>query len=94
MRKPYYLVPVDKPSTDPFALVREAMRKTKKAALATVVLWQRERHVLIEPLDNGMLMTLMHSAKEIVPAKRAFDEMGTPKIDPEMTEIASMIIDK
>jgi DNA end-binding protein Ku len=92
--KPYYLVPADKPSTDPFALVREAMRKTKKAALATVVLWQRERNVLLEPLDKGIVMTLLHSAKEIVPASKAFDEMGTPKIDPEMTDIASMIIDK
>jgi DNA end-binding protein Ku len=60
--KPYYLLPADKPSTDPFALVREAMRKTKKAALATVVLWQRERNVLLEPLDKGMLVTQLHSA--------------------------------
>ncbi|PSJ56270.1 Ku protein [Pseudaminobacter soli (ex Li et al. 2025)] len=37
--RPYYLVPADNPATDPFALVREAMRKTKTAALATVVLW-------------------------------------------------------
>jgi DNA end-binding protein Ku len=29
-----------------------------------------------------------------MPASKAFDEMGAPTIDPEMTEIASMIIDK
>ncbi|PSJ51428.1 Ku protein [Pseudaminobacter soli (ex Li et al. 2025)] len=92
--KPYYLVPADKLATDPFALLREAMRRTGKAALATVVLWQRERHVLIEPLGKGMVMTLLNSAKQIVPEKKAFDEMGTPKIDPEMTDIASLIIDK
>ncbi|MEP9374096.1 Ku protein [Mesorhizobium sp. KR1-2] len=45
--KPYYLSPADKPSLDPFSLLREAMSKTSVAALATVVLFQRERHVLL-----------------------------------------------
>jgi DNA end-binding protein Ku len=92
--KPYYLYPADKPSTDAFAVIREALNKTGAAGLASVVLFQRERHVLLEPLDKGILMTILHNAKEIVPASKAFGEIEAPKIDPEMTEIASLIIDK
>jgi DNA end-binding protein Ku len=92
--KPYYLYPADKPSTDAFAVIREALNKTGAAGLASVVLFQRERHVLLEPLDKGILMTILHNAKEIVPASKAFGEIEVPKIDPEMTEIMSLIMDK
>lgn len=92
--KPYYLMPSDKPSTDAFIVIRDAMAKTKKVGLATVVLFQRERHVTIEPMDKGMVLTTLHKHKEIVPAAKVFAELNDTKIDPEMTEIASMIIGK
>lgn len=92
--KPYYLYPADKPSTDAFAVIREALNKTGKAGLASVVLFQRERHVLLEPLDEGILMTILHNAKEIVPASKAFSDIEAPRIDPEMTEIMSLTMDK
>ncbi len=92
--KPYYLSPADKPSTDPFSLLRDAMVKTDKVALATVVLWQRERHVLLEPLGKGIVLTILRDAKEVVPASKVFGDLEDVKIDPEMTEIASLLIDK
>ncbi len=92
--KPYYVSPADKASLEPFSLVREAMLKTKKVALASVVLWQRDRHVLLEPLGKGILLTILRNAKEIVPASKVFGQMEDVKIDPDMTEIASMLIDK
>ncbi|WP_040692525.1 Ku protein [Pseudaminobacter salicylatoxidans] len=94
LEKPYYVYPADKPSTDAFAVIREAMRRTKKAGLASIVLSQRERHVLVEPEGNGMLMTILHSPREIVPAQKVFGDLKDRKIDPDMTEIATMIIDK
>ena len=65
-----------------------------KVALASVVLWQRERHVLLEPLGRGILLTILRNAKEVVPASKVFGQMDDVKIDPHMTEIASMLIDK
>ncbi|MEP9374272.1 Ku protein [Mesorhizobium sp. KR1-2] len=74
--KPYYLSPVDNPSTEPFSLLRDAMRKSDMAALATVVLFQHERHVLLEPLDKGILLTILRSAKEVVPASKVAPPKG------------------
>jgi DNA end-binding protein Ku len=47
---PYYLAPADKVSEDAFAVIREAMAAKKKAGLARIVLYRRERPVVIEPL--------------------------------------------
>jgi DNA end-binding protein Ku len=81
-------------ATDPFSLPSRGHEEAKKAALAKLVLFQRERHVLIEPLDKGILVTILHSAKEIVPASKAFAEIESPKTDPEMVDIISLIKDK
>lgn len=74
--KPYYLSPVDDPPMEPFSLLREAMRKSGMAALATIVLFQRECHVLLEPLDKGILLTILRSPKEVVSASKVTPPKG------------------
>ena len=46
--KPYYIVPDDKVAEEPFAVIREAMRSRGMAGLARVVLFGRERIVMVE----------------------------------------------
>lgn len=92
--KPYYLVPADAPSNEAFAVVREALAKKKVAALACIVLYQRTHHVLIEPEGEGMLMTTLRNHNEVVAASSAFDGLKKVKVDKEMSEIATMIMDK
>lgn len=40
LEKPYYLVPADKPSTEAFIVLRDAMAKQKMAARSCVVMYQ------------------------------------------------------
>ena len=92
--KPYYLYPADKVATEPFAVVREAMARTKMAGMASLVLYQRERPVLIEPMGKGLLMTTLRYENWVVEAKNVFSELQKADVDPEMAEIASLIIEK
>lgn len=92
--KPYYLYPADKGALDAFAVIRDAMKKEKKVGLANIVLYQKERPVMIEPRGKGLLMTTMRYQNQVVAAKDVFDGVGKVKIDPEMADIAAMIIDK
>ncbi|MGN6771925.1 MAG: Ku protein [Rhizobiaceae bacterium] len=92
--KPYYLIPADAPSNEAFAVIREALEKKKVAALACVVLYQRTHHVLIEPDGKGMLMTTLRNHNEVAAASSAFDGLKKVKVDKEMSEIATLIIDK
>ena len=91
---PYYLIPADKVSEEAFAVIREAMQRKKMAGLASIVLYRRERPVVIEPLENGLLLTTLRYDKTVRQPADAFATIGKVKIDPEMIELATHIIDK
>jgi len=92
--KPYYVVPADAMSEEPFAVIREALAKKKAAARASIVLYQRGREVVIRPHGKGLMMTTLRNAKDVVSEKAIFDGIKTPKTDPDMVEIATLLIDK
>lgn len=92
--KPYYLFPADKASGEAFAVIREAMAKEKVAGVAYITLYQKERPVVVEPLGAGLLMTTMRYDNWVVDAKSVFSDLRDVKIDPEMAEIAELIIEK
>lgn len=94
MDKPYYVVPADAVSEESFAVIRQALAKKKAAARASIVLYQRGREVVIQPHGNGLMMTTLRNAKDIVSEKTIFDDIKVPKTDPEMVEIATLLIDK
>jgi DNA end-binding protein Ku len=91
--KPYYLVPADAPSQESFVLIREALAARKVAARSCIVLYQRGREVVIQALGNGLLMTTLRTHAEVMEAA-AFDEIKSVKVDPEMVEIAELLIDR
>ncbi len=92
--KPYYVIPADAGAAEPFAVIRESLKQQKAAARSCVVLYQRGREVLIEPKDDIMLMTTLRNHNELVDAGSVFDDLRKVKLDPEMSEIAELIIDK
>jgi len=56
---PYYITPDDKVGQDAFAVIRDAMRGKGMAALARVVLSKRERVIIIQPWDKGLMGTTL-----------------------------------
>lgn len=94
LEKPYYIYPADRMAQEPYAVIREALRRKKVGGIANVVLYQRERPVLIEPYGKGLLMTTMRYENQVVAARQVFGDMKDVKIDPEMIDIAGMIVDK
>lgn len=91
---PYYLAPADKVSEDAFAVIRDAMAAKKKAGLARIVLYRRERPVVIEPLGKGMVLTTLRYDNTVRQPDTVFDEIKAVKTDKEMIELAQHIIDK
>lgn len=91
---PYYLSPADKVSQDAFAVIRDAMTARKKAGLARLVLYRRERPVVIEPLGEGMVLTTLRYDSTVRQPDSVFNEIKPVKTDKEMIELAEHIIDK
>ena len=91
---PYYLTPSDKVSLEAFAVIRDALAEKKMAGLARIVLYRRERPVVIEPLGKGMLLTTLRYDRTVRQPETVFDEIGKVSVDQEMTDLAAHIIDK
>jgi DNA end-binding protein Ku len=92
--KPYYLLPGDRLASEPFALIQAALSARKMDAIGRIVMQQRERSVLIEPLDEGLVVTLLRQANEVVADKQFFEGIPKGKPDPELAEIAGMLIER
>lgn len=89
----YYLAPDDKVAEEPFSVIREAMRKRDMAGLARVVLYGRERILMLQPRDKGIMGTTLRYAYEVRNSGAYFDEIPTVDLPKEMIELASHIID-
>ena len=91
---PYYVSPADKVSEEAFAVIRDAMSAKKMAGLARIVLYQRERPVVIEPLGKGMVLTTLRYDNTVRQPGTVFDDIKATKTDDEMIDLAEHIIDK
>lgn len=89
--KPYYLQP-EKNGIVPYALLRDALKKEKKAALGPLVFHRREWICLVKPLDNILVMHRLRFPEEI----RSPEELNIPEAkvkDMEM-KMASQLINQ
>jgi DNA end-binding protein Ku len=90
---PYYLVPEDKVGQDAFAVIRKAMKRKNMVGLGRVVISRRERIVMLEPFDKGLMATTLHYAYEIRNAAEYFDDIPEIKLPTEMVELAEHILE-
>jgi DNA end-binding protein Ku len=91
--KPYYLTP-DKMGAEAYVLLRDGMKEAKVAAIARAVLFRRLRTVLIRPHGKGLIASTLNFDYEVRSSQEAFEDLPDMKSDPELLEIAEMIIDK
>jgi DNA end-binding protein Ku len=91
---PYYVTPSDDVSEEAFAVIREAMARQHKAGIARIVLYRRERPVMIEPFEAGLLLTTLRYDKTVRKPDEIFEGLRKVKLDSELIDLATHIIDK
>jgi DNA end-binding protein Ku len=92
--RPYYLVPDGKVGHDAFAVIRETIRSMNKVAIGRVVLTNREHIIALEPLDSGLMGTLLRYPYEVRSEKEYFDEIQDVKVTKDMLDLAKHIVEK
>jgi DNA end-binding protein Ku len=90
---PYYITPNDQVGQDAFAVIREAMRGKRMVALARVVLAKRERVIMLQPWDKGLMGTTLRYPYEIRDVKEYFDDIPNVKVAPDMLKLAEHILE-
>lgn len=90
--RPYYLAPEDRVSREAYTVIRDAMARAEVAGLARVVIFKRERVVLIEPYREGMLATLLRYEDEVKSPTAVFEKLGEFDAPADMRGLAEELI--
>ena len=73
-------------------VIREAMRSKDMVALGRVVLSKRERVIMLQPWDSGLLGMTLRYPYELGEAKDYFYDIPDMKVEPELLALAQQIL--
>lgn len=74
-------------------MIRDAMKRKDKVALARVVLSNREHVIALKPLGKGLLGTTLRYPYELRDESDYFDNIPNPKVSKDMVDLAAHILD-
>jgi DNA end-binding protein Ku len=90
----YYLAPDGDAGRDVYAVLREAITKTGKTALARVVISQRERTIALRPTGDGLLAHTLYEERDLNGSTDLFEGLAGIKVDSEMVQLASQLVQR
>src|SRR3954454_21702507 len=92
--RPYYIRPDGKVGHDAFAVIRETIREMDKVAIGRVVLTNREHIIALEPMEKGLVGTLLRYPYEVRSEQEYFDEIQDVKVTKDMLDLARHIVNQ
>ena len=87
-------MPDGKVGHDAFAVIRETIREMGKVAIGRVVLTNREHIIALEPMEKGLMGTLLRYPYEVRAADKYFDEIQDVKVTKDMLDLAKHIVNQ
>lgn len=86
-RQTYYLGPRGKGGDRAYALLRQAMRRSEKVGIATLVLRDKEHLVAVRPGERVLMLETMYFADEIRDPAEQLERLPD-EVDPDSRELA------
>lgn len=90
--KPHYLTPDDKIAEEAFAVIRDAMAATGMVGIARLVLYRRERAVMLQPRGKGVVVWTLRYGDEVRDAEEYFAGIDTAKPDAAALKLVGKLI--
>ncbi|MCQ1781578.1 Ku protein [Neorhizobium galegae] len=85
LEKPHYLMPDDAVGNEAFAVIRDAMEADKVVGISKLVIGRREKAVVLEPRDEGIVLWSLRFGDEVRPEGNYFEDIeddGDPGLVP------------
>lgn len=92
--RPHYLAPDDKVGEEAFAVIREAMEASGVAGIARLVLYRRERAVMLEPRGKGLVLWTLRYGDEVRDADDYFAEVDGGKTEARLLRLVKTLIEE
>src|SRR5690606_26801439 len=90
----HYLTPDDKIAEEAFSVIRDAMAATKTVGIARLVLYRRERAVMLEPRGKGIVLWTLRYGDEVRDAEEYFTGIDATKPDAGAMTLIGKLIDE
>lgn len=92
--KAHYLTPDDKIAEEAFSVIRDAMAATGTVGIARLVLYRRERAVMLEPRGKGIVVWTLRYGDEVREAEDYFADIDDAKPDTKALRLIGKLIDE
>jgi len=90
--KPYYVLPDGDVAEEPYGVIRDALRSTKRVGIGQFVMRGRDYIAALKPCGAGMLLETLRFPDEVKSASQVFEGIETPKPPRELLDLASELI--
>jgi DNA end-binding protein Ku len=90
----YYVTPDGEVGEEAFSVIRDAMAATGMVGVSRVVLNGRERAVMLEPRDRGIVAWTLRFGDEVRDPNLYFADINSEKHDPNLTTLVATLIDE
>lgn len=92
MESPYFIAPDGKGNDATFAVIRDALRDSKKVGVGQLAIGGRERLCAIKPCGSGLLLQTLRYEDEIRETDPYFEGIRDKKPDSEELDLAKELI--
>jgi DNA end-binding protein Ku len=93
LEKPHYLMPDDAVGNEAFAVIRDAMKADGVVGVSKLVIGRRERAVILEPRDQGIVLWSLRFGDEVRPEQSYFEDIDE-EADPDLVPLVQQLIKK
>ena len=91
---PHYLVPNDKVGEEAFTVIREAMAENGVVGISRLVMYRRERAVMLEPRGKGIVLWTLRFGDEVRDAREYFSDIKPDKSDSMQMALMKQFIEQ
>ena len=92
--KPHYLMPDDPVGEEAFAVIRDAMASTRMAGISRLVMYRRERGVMLVPRGKGIVLWTLRYGDEVRDPEAYFGNIETKKANAKQLDLVKKLIEE
>ena len=92
--KPHYLTPDDPVGVEAYSVIREAMASTDTVGISRLVMYRRERAVMLKPRAKGIVLWTLRYGDELRDQDDYFGDLRETQPDPELMTLVTKLIEE
>lgn len=92
--KPHYLTPNDPVGEEAFSVIRDAMAATQTVGISRLVMYRRERAVMLEPRGKGIVLWTLRYGDEVRSEADYFGALKDGKPDAKLMTLMKTLIEE